>query len=485
MLMAFDCNLEESHSYILNHGLPSCSVSSSLFCVLKNNFIDEAVTDFDIRLMSEKTTQKWPIKWPDSLKTNYSETYRFNDEILFYNELTESVDTLVVPNCLFGKSVFFAEPLKFMADEASSCEKKVTVSYIENILANVTFIKVLSSPASNILVMETCVPCIPLEPFICSNASISERDCEIFNSTDQWPDFKDIEFEIVHNYSHIRNFKLFFHSNDEEEETNQETQVQRFSVNFHAQTAENLLVYSASGNMGYQSSKPVIITRFIEVNVSESETTQLIEFFKSTKSSQHFFQLPQSNNKGCKAGPHRSTLNFGENLLQTCDLLMPEIVTDKSNNITVICSSYQKEIFKALTGNSDLTTVYVSAFGNPQNSTKSWIKMPFGFDFTQITGEVTDEKLFCRNMAIDLRLSFYFARLKVAPGSGVHLQSIIKRAQLDVGTAVDLQFNLKEDIQIPISISVMFFDLTAREKSSGRSNMPISGLIIVLLGSMI
>lgn len=98
MKKIFDCRgqreLDQFDFGVHDQGLPSCTVSSSLFCVLDEGDAEKKAKriegGFSLDHVDHK--YKWPNVFGEGRAANDRSFYQFGDPILVYNEVTEEME---------------------------------------------------------------------------------------------------------------------------------------------------------------------------------------------------------------------------------------------------------------------------------------------------------------------------------------------------------------------------------------------------------
>jgi B9 domain-containing protein 2/tectonic-1/3 len=287
---------------------------------------------------------------------------------------------------------------------------------------------------------------------------------------------REIIINVVHNFTNINRVDVLFFFED----VKYEHTWQKIRVKFVTEAEINGRI--SSGNLGYRTdARPVIVSKLI--HISDKDSPRILSYFNETVANTTL-KLPKTKNGICTLDTTTfDQINFNENTMTRCNVLYRKNLTAESN-FTEICMDFQSTIFGHLLNGHEVNAtdlnLFVSEFGNPVNKTKHWPRMkPRNFVNENITASFSDSGAFtCRQMIINLKYHFYFAKLTV--GSVRH-QFLIKGGDVIFGPRVDLQFNLDEDISVPIFIQVQFFDLTSTSSSPAVTSAINGGLVLVFV----
>lgn len=474
MLSLFDCHESyiSTEDYHALHGLPSCKISSSIFCVLKNNLRRFEFEEFDEALASQKI-HKWPDLLQESPVDSVWESYRLHDPIEIATEVGEK--ELKIPLSLSGAICHVEESVKFLKNSYSICLRDPTDSFPIEYLMRLSTVEI--PPKPKIPCVDASNSCLTVEIFRCKNGK-NLHNCKTWNVTESPDSFPfDLFIRFTHNFTILVKFEAFaiekFHL-----EMGKFYQ-QRIDVVFT--TVNESQSHTVSGNIGYLPGKPVIFSHIRSVNVSEDKQQPIIDYFHPNRTSEdddYHMNLPESISGICMSRNFsRDMLNFGENQVKTCEVhLLDSLNITQETNFTEICREFHRKIllhlvmFPNATESIPFEELFVSEFGNPRNDTSNWIQMDLKgvAESSSVEGiyDSVDETLTCRNMIIRTKHLYQFARLEVA---GNRHQSLIERASIDFGPRVDLQFKISEDFRVPIFHVVSFIDLTHRVRSSSSS----------------
>lgn len=367
--------------------------------------------------------------------------------------------------------------------------------------------------------------CIDIEIFHCMG-SISMANCKpSTNITDDPFTFSHISLQFKHNFTNILNCSAFFvidaSSNMYQEmiSASDSQIVQTISIKF---IDANDTFYRSrnqvlSGNLGYLLHKPLIVTKYVIANESaemkENDQNELVLGYFHENSTIHYndeyyLKVPVVRDNGnCYIGNDTyETISFGENTVMKCqlrfggdaspnDTQLNNLTAD--TNFTAVCTAFQKRIFHhvlhSLEQKNVNSTAYddfnvqISQLGNPKNESKLWVQLEAINAHTpnldQVIGiydKSDNVNVFtCRNVILNVRYEFYYGNVMLA---GIANQAMIKRATLEFGPRLDLQFKLDEELKVPIYVDVMFHDLTATSAAYRFGGLFGSlGLVLIVL----
>lgn len=324
----------------------------------------------------------------------------------------------------------------------------------------------------------------------------------------------ELSIQIHHNFTNILNVTVFFvyHEFNIDNPTAhiiQKIQLEYLELNETFATRD---VHQVSGNIGYLSHKPLIVSKFIRLNESTGDNIARINggilayFHNETNctNDEHYLKVPAIEENGdCVINNYTfQPVNFGENSRIKCNVLLTPTEFNETTstdqplsfeqNNTHICRAFQRKIFNYLLHNFDLedvnSTIYnrfnnrISEIGNPRNDTQYWlefrtIRSP-NFDDI-IANDVTNGAIefTCTNMILGIRYEFFYGTMMVGKVSN---QAIIKVAQIQFGNRVNLKFKLDEDmLKVPVYIDVMFYDFS-RSSAPEYTQSSLTILIMII-----
>lgn len=500
-IKSFDCSADHHPnppSYLSDYGLPPCSVSSSWFCVVNVDFKKVQTTHWSFDNSKRYKDKVWPESFPVSSPgpTLQLEIYRYNDDLLIFNEVTEDLESLRLPVSLYGPDCHFMESIRFLHNQMSKCKGGVVKQLQEEYLRNLSNWKVLSDSRFNSNMMsEVCTDlgsefCIPFRMHICQE-SVEGQNCTLMNETWQMETIRisRVKFEFKHNFTNIK--EAIIRINGEvSDDLDQVTEIQ---VEFVPAVKNNTIAFKASGNVGYIMGKPILVSKYLSVNISEAaQEATIIDFFRPENNISNVLSIPVTNVDSEWCSEEKESISFNEDSITQCTLkLTGEMAPKKGANFTMLCRKYQNQIFNLIYKNvSSFGSLYVSQYGNPRNNTKYWKKIETNrpFDLLKVTGESEDISFLCRNMVLEVGLKVFFARITDEISGATH-QALIQKVELMFGPQLDLQFNFNEDIQVPVTVKVVFLDLSsppgAASTTSRCENLLLLAVILAFIYNLL
>ncbi|XP_053687037.1 tectonic [Sabethes cyaneus] len=513
ILKSFNCDEERLDIAEYHHqmGLQSCKVQGGLLCLTSESQNEMDDSFYDKSLKNSITKHKWGDIFPldDNSKDRIFKHYRVNVPIRLYNESSEKVDIFKIPYSLTNSNCQLEQPIYFLQEYSVKCLRSFESleAFTTNFVEQQTNIRYQRLPMLEI--MEHCMDqdCFNSTLEFCN---LTGHDCQLSNRTESFdpedglwycPELKVI---FIHNYTRLEGLTIKFHCGPldyADQHTN--TIWQTISVKFRRKNEERF-VRQVSGNLGYLTGKPVIVSRQLipENDTAEekrSKNYMLAYFTNGTRESDETFRLklPVSRRNRCVFDHrHHYDVLFGESSWNKCNF-SPRLNITNESNFTEICTQLQEEIFNLLlhnvaprveANNYETLNLFISKYGNPINRSEEWIPLrPLNVINENVTAKwpSTSEKqtttspyFTCKSMIINVKYNFYHARTTVR---NIPRQQILQEAELLFGPRVDLQFALDEPIQVPVYAQVQFFDLTSYHSSStvGREMVPSKWVLLV------
>lgn len=358
--------------------------------------------------------------------------------------------------------------------------------------------------------------CIGIELFHCIDLISSKSCANHMNATvDSYTDnfIADvISIQFHHNFTNILNCSVYFvyHKLLTEDSVMadilQTIRVEYFESN---ETYSTKNAHQISGNIGYLDHKPLIITKYLQINDSATDEKQtirrILEYFHENATCSnhaHSIKLPtiESNGDCMLNNQTYNTINFGENIRLKCNSVLSSSTNDtftadddQNQNYTMICRSFQQSIFNSLLYGFELETpnatiydkfnVFLSEMGNPHNDSKHFIELKTvnAPDIEQVIADKNSNAndFTCRNMILGIRYEFFYARMLIG---SIANQALIKESQIEFGTRLDLKFKLDKDgLKVPIYVDVMFYDFGKLIGNSATTTKPWNRIIIVIM----
>lgn len=331
---------------------------------------------------------------------------------------------------------------------------------------------------------------------------------------DSW-DLKEIRIHIFHNFTNIHGVMIdfWYTTTNTDDEISEESWLS-YDVRFWNRTIkemkneEHKLVIKddykiTSGPLGYLLGKPVIMGKYIAVNKSLplSEKNQHINYFSEDNRELNVLHVLQKRKGLCKLPisklPEEDYINYGINLVKQCTVHLDNETTLLSAadplkiNFTTICLQLQDAIHEQLFGNSlqlsDISSYHISRLGKPENRSENWLSLNiFNADFNQPFGQYIPNSgtFICRNILLSLAYEFHIGYMvDNGDGDGIKHQNTIEHASLIMGERHDLEFALDELLEVPLAMSVRFYDVN--EKAVSASSYIIRCLLMYLISLVI
>ncbi|XP_011176655.1 tectonic isoform X1 [Zeugodacus cucurbitae] len=530
-LNIFDCNdapmqkqfrsrLEE---FQYQHGLPSCKVNDGWLCVFRSNTRKERQKSPEIDLNTNHY-YKWPTLIWDTVAEQHSEgnlnAYRYGDPLQFLNMKTMTLkqfdlpNTFQPPHCQIMESVKFLKPYKANCLAVTLEELQLSARNIINFIQNNKLLlkpiseanepgyitNILSNFKLKICDVEKC-DIMPL-----NNSTAVEQRLQFFYPA-------EIKFKLLHNYTQLLGGLVELNVTNGTQKGRELWQTYHLEYIYKNLTVKNLnkelnetafektAVKLTSGALGYTQGKPIIIARFIANNESAalSQSNQVLDYFhvNATKATaNHTFSLFTTHQSLCRhvAAPE-NLINYGINVLKQCKLRFGNEsltkIPQKERNFTEMCLQLQTQInaqlFVAVDFEFDekFPDLYISQLGRPANRSDKWTPLKVeNQNFAPISGEFNaqTQSFSCRNMLLNIAYEFLVGQFTEA---GVAQQALVKHATLLFGERNDLEFELDEVIEVPLTVSVMFFDYSKDVYNSGVLRTEVGILWIIILMNFI
>ncbi|XP_036322608.1 tectonic [Rhagoletis pomonella] len=502
-LHVFNCNAAPKQPELKNrledfqyqHGLPSCKVNDGWLCVFRTNtrqeLQKEPAIDFNTDHYLKWSTPVWDIDSEPQANANFDH-YIYGEPLQFLDMKTKIVKEFDLPHTFKQPHCHIKEPVKFLNSHKLTCLLSTTDELNLNTRKLLIFIqnhKLLLKPIKEANEPEQLPPILSelklniCQEELCESVSpINNTACELklkhFYAT-------EIKLKLLHNYTQILDGLLELRGQRESldlTEVWQKYQVEYIYRNASGKPVVNDTAYThenvpklTSGPLGYQAGKPIIIARFIANNRSEAltPTNQIIDYFhvNSTKSqTNHTISLFTTQRQYCTRDTDPANLiNYGISTLKQCKLRFSNESLAKlpqaERNFTEICIQMQTQIL-AQFFNADVfrfgekfPDLHISQLGRPQNRSDKWTLLQVRNHelFAPVSGDfhTQTQSFSCRNMLLNIGYEFLVGHFTAA---GIRQQALVKRATLTFGDRNDLEFELDEVIEVPLMLSVMFFD---------------------------
>ncbi|XP_053958750.1 tectonic [Anastrepha ludens] len=530
-LQVFNCNAAPKHPQLKNrlkdfqyeHGLPSCKVNDGWLCVFRTNTRQERqkapVIDLNTNHYYKWPTPVWDFAYEQDSNDENVDHYKYGEPLQFLNMKTMLLKQFDLPHTFKPPHCQIKEPVKFLKSYKTNC----LLDTIEELKLNAR--NLLTFIQTNKLLLKPLKQANELDNLahILSDFTVKicqKQQCEIVpltNSTalelhlHQHFYATEIKFKLLHNYTQL--YGGLLELSDKRESHNNTELWQKYQVEY---IYKNITVNDvnkelnktsanyenapklSSGPLGYLQGKPIIIARFIANNQSEvlSPTNQVLDYFhiNSTKSqTNHTFSLFTTRQQLCARDTNSANLiNYGISTWKQCKLRFSNESLAKlpqsERNFTKICIQLQTEIV-ALFFSANIfqfgqkfPDLYISQLGRPENRSDKWTLLQLrNHDFAPISGEFNAhaQSFSCRNMLLNIAYEFLVGHFTEA---GIRQQALVKQATLVFGERNDLEFEMDEAIEMPLLVSVMFFDYSKDASNTGllRNDADVKWHIILL-----
>lgn len=434
--------------------------------------------------------------------------------------------------------------VQYLKDDEIECVQTIDehdqfVADFQNLLKSVKILKyrkpidtpsiVMADFCQSISTANQTENCTEAEIYHCID-TISLRTCHLdANQSMTLPEFgenflsTELSIQIHHNFTNILNVTVFFVYHELNSDFQMTHLVQKIRIEYLElnETFSTRDVHQVSGNIGYLLHHPVIVSKLIRQNVTNTGNSNenhnnkfILSYFHNETNctnDDHYLKLPIAEANGdCTINNFTfQTINFGERSRTKCNAIL--MLTDLNDtmdtvstmnseqNHTHTCRSFQMQIFNYLLYNFELdninSTIYnrfnvhISEMGNPKNDSEHWIDVntirpPDLNDILANAGGSVGEtsgalEFTCTNMVLGVRYEFFYGTMLVGKISN---QPLIKVAQIQFSNRINLKFKLDDDIlKVPLYIDVMFYDFSRIVGNTGHKYAPRIKPLFILL----
>ncbi|XP_037959523.1 tectonic [Teleopsis dalmanni] len=504
-LEVFSCLKEQQHFDTQNtpdniyykHGLPLCSVNNSWLCIFRANLL------FNVKKIDQEFDIKERHKWPNVLERTIEQETRpvaaslkYGDEIQIINLLDYEIRNIYIseglPYCDFHYPILHLRTLTTSCLLRSIEEMQANKYKIQHIaMENNLLSRPYSEKITNLDLISEDIKMLTLRRCVRASFNSVEEKCEHLLYKNVTSDENNIAiayvFTILHNYTNILGGNIDL-KEIEASSINVETRFeywQTYTVQFlpvsdsattkDTANIDDLLeqpIHIASGPLGYLIGKPVIISRYIprDANQEAIKNDKLIEYYNFNSTNphmQHTLRLFTTHKKHCSKNlVNPSFINFGINTMKECNLLFNKnsLFYMKTENFTLLCNEIQKAIYAKFfeedtTNLLELSDILISQYGKPSKESNKWLPLQVqNADDIPIFGEFKEQtqSFVCHNMIVSAAYEFQY---EVVNLYNIKNQALLKHAELIMGQRLDLEFALYEALIVPLTVSVMFFDV--------------------------
>ncbi|XP_067625187.1 tectonic [Eurosta solidaginis] len=501
------------------HGLPSCKVNEGWLCVFRTNIqrdqLKEPKIDWDLRQYYKWATPTWGVDIDQRSNENL-EHYKYGEALQFLNMETIMLSQLDLPHTFKPPHCQIKQTVKFLKAYKTNCLLGTIEELQTNARTLVKFIQknqILLRPLKQASELEHITPISSdfklkiCQKQLCAVVPLNNSTAIDLRLESYYP--TEIKLSLLHNYTQLLGAMVELRNTTYSPLNNTETW-QRYQVEYiyknvtvnevnrninETAFAEEKEQALTSGPLGYLVGEPIIIARFIVINESDESSNEVLNYFhaNSTKSRlNHTLPLFTTQQGKCANDiSGRSVISYGINTLKQCKLRYSEVSVTKlpqnERNYTKICMNLQKEIISQLFGINSILfdaispEIFISQLGRPANASTKWTKLHIQQKnyYLLISGEYNAQShsFSCRNMLINIAYEFLVGHFSE---NDISHQALVKQATLIFGERNDLEFDLDELIEVPLMITVMFFDF-AKDVSGEGSRQNIANIIWGLL----
>uniref|UniRef100_A0A1I8M458 Uncharacterized protein n=1 Tax=Musca domestica TaxID=7370 RepID=A0A1I8M458_MUSDO len=500
----FELHEGRFEDFKFQHGLPTCEEKDGWLCVFKTNLPTAvAMVGGDSGSFSDTSHYyKWPSLLREDVAPPNREFYMYGDPIKVLNMKTKDVQNFDLPSSLKPPYCQTMEPIKYLKSQKRTClqhSENLEEIQLKLIDLHENF-RVVKSPNFP----ENIYDSKQLRKFT-GNITLRwcmARKCQAAHE----------EIRIFHNFTRIHEIVVDLWHRDVNGEAsavgNQESWF-TYDIQFVNGSLKEIeknvdsprqiwKIKPSSGPYGYGLGKPIILGKYVAYNKSLplTDENRVLDFFSQGNEGGgaiNSLKIMQKH-KGLCGGPGKSSqaesISFGVNFAKQCKIRMKNDTLDLEDpskaNFTSICLDLQNRINEQLfNGNlnaTDITSLYISKLGKPQNHSHQWIQLNvFNTDFNQVFGQYLENSgtFVCRNILLSLAYEFHmgYVYLNTAPGQQHHRS--VEHASLWLGERHDLEFSLDELIEVPLTMTVRFYDIN--EKAASASSLLWNYFITSLL----
>ncbi|XP_075150102.1 tectonic-like isoform X1 [Haematobia irritans] len=533
-LNVFKCLKEISNDYELHegrfedfkfqHGLPSCEVNDGWLCVFRTN-IPAKEKKIHPNFFDNSRYYQWPNLLKDDIETiNTRELYVYGNPLKLINMETNEMRNFDLPSSLKPPYCQTKEPIKYLKSQRRTCliAKNKQIKEMQNYLKELKAShKLLQKPTISNEIFHSKELNNYLVNITLHWCNTTTEKCQKFIKSKEHLNgsiFNKIQINIFHNFTNIQgaDIAIWYDKKENNEETNAEFWLQ-YDINFWNKTLEVLKdnvtnTYKeyhkiSSGPLGYIIGRPIIFSKYVKVNKSLplTEKNRQLNYFNDDddeNNNEDLNTLPVFKKQQglCKHPPPRNTngamametINYGINLAKQCKLKMENVSINPKDpmktNYTAICLQLQDAIHHQFFGfhfkSEDISLYYVSQLGRPQNDSNKWINLNvYNGDFDPVYGQYLENtgNFICRNILLSLSYEFRMRNMDVYTRNGDlgQNQNVLKYANLIMGERHDLEFSSDEDIEVPLTLTIRFYDIN--EKAASASSCLCSSILMIII----
>ncbi|XP_073823337.1 tectonic-like isoform X1 [Musca autumnalis] len=511
----FELHEGRFEDFKFQHGLPTCEEKDGWLCVFRTNLPS---SDATVRVHASFSDTSHYYKWPNLLvedvPTSPRDYYVYGDPLKLVNVETKEVRNFELPSSLGPPYCQAMEPIKYLKSQKRECLQ--SIEKLDKMQQNLVDLqdkyKVLQKPNLEEHLFEAkdlkkLSANISLRWCLC-NSKKCHAPTEIHEEQLENTELNEIQITIYHNFTTIFGILIDLWHQEVEIVSDAQESWLTFDIKYingslkevqkNLTSSKNLQNKSkiSSGPYGYTLGKPIIMGKYVASNKSLplSEKNQQLNFFSNDyeDAGGHTLNIMQKYKGLCGySGESRDELeyiSYGVNVAKQCKIRMNNetlhLEDPAKANYTAICLELQTQINAQLfTGGlniSDIDSYYISRLGKPQNHSEQWLQLNvFNADFNQVFGQYIENSatFVCRNILLSVGYEFHIGFVDF---SAQQHQHIIEHAVLLMGERHDLEFALDELVEVPITMTVRFYDIN--EKAASASSTPVWSSFVIFVG---
>ncbi|XP_017079551.2 tectonic [Drosophila eugracilis] len=472
------------------HGLPTCQINDGWLCVFRST-ANPSKTHLQIASFDTSHYFKWSdyldVYETDSAHSGSSVLhYKLGQPLQLWQPETRQLETFELPaayessSCQLKQSIWHLKPIKTICKMKDSSQLQESLWGILNLTSTY---HLLPKPRD---LEEQEVKGLVVR--VCQREEDKSLHClEPGNETQLDIIADKVDFILIHNFTNILEAQLVL----EEAKLSADDTLPlwlQYTVQFIA--LNDSPAKPTSGPLGYLQGAPLIFSRILSQNNSES--TPIFSYFQNTKGF-HWLSLPSRKlrSRRCQRKlDHKEVLRFGVDSLTRCHLTQAAPQLQVHKNHTEYCQDLQAKIWRQLLPHDcshldQVDKMFVSQLGRPEPD--KWIPMEVRYPENnqempppvQAVYNEETQLLSCQNIFLTVGYEVHVADQTLMEGRAPH-QQVLQNIRLVLGQRHDLEFDTSEmEVSLPLSMSVMFYRMQ-RTALSGASRLGLSGHVVIL-----
>ncbi|XP_061390492.1 tectonic [Musca vetustissima] len=515
----FELHEGRFEDFKFQHGLPTCEEKDGWLCVFKTNLPTSDLHERDHPSFSDTSHYyKWPSLLKEDTEQPSREFYMYGDALKLIHIESKDIRDFDLPSSLKPPYCQTMEPIKYLKSQKRTCLQRN--DNLEDIQVKLMDFqdnyKVLQKPN---LAEHLYEP----KHFKKYTANITLRWCiagsercrlstEVKEADFENTEVKEIQIKIFHNFTTINGILIeLWHREVDVGSVDTIESWLSYDIQYLNGSLKEVLKNRSeirkskpsSGPYGYTLGKPVILGKYVAYNKSLplSEKNQQLDFFATDLDNEerggHSINILEKYKGLCGRSEKSSGgdyINYGVNFVKQCKIRMNNDTTHLTGpakaNYTTICLTLQnrinQQLFNGQPNISEINSYYISKLGKPKNNSEHWIQLNvFNADFNQVFGQYLENTgtFICRNILLSVMYEFHMGYVDLSGGlTQQQHQNIIEYAALLMGERHDLEFSLDEMVEVPITMSVRFYDIN--EKAASASSL-LRNYFIILMGLIV